>query len=70
MVYRHSIDNHCYLCLVFSADALGNMLATHLDEPRVYIGCMKSGEVFSEPWVLWNIEVFPTHENGLLDIVL
>ena len=30
-------------------DALGTTLATHLDKPRVYIGCMKSGEVFSEP---------------------
>ncbi|KAF8379650.1 hypothetical protein HHK36_029094 [Tetracentron sinense] len=29
-------------------DALGAMLATHLDKPRVYIGCMKSGEIFSE----------------------
>lgn len=32
-----------------SADALGAMLASQLDKPRVYIGCMKSGEVFSEP---------------------
>ncbi|CAJ2667554.1 unnamed protein product [Trifolium pratense] len=29
-------------------DALGATLATHLDKPRLYIGCMKSGEVFSE----------------------
>ncbi|GFY83007.1 Galactosyltransferase family protein [Actinidia rufa] len=29
-------------------DALGNTLAAHLDKPRAYIGCMKSGEVFSE----------------------
>ena len=29
-------------------DALGATLATHLDKPRVYMGCMKSGEVFSE----------------------
>ncbi|GAV84897.1 Galactosyl_T domain-containing protein/DUF4094 domain-containing protein [Cephalotus follicularis] len=34
-------------------DALGNTLATHLDKPRVYIGCMKSGEVFSEPSHKW-----------------
>jgi hypothetical protein len=36
---------------------LGATLAAHLDKPRVYIGCMKSGEVFSEPWgsyVIWN----------------
>ncbi|XP_073109137.1 hydroxyproline O-galactosyltransferase HPGT1 isoform X2 [Elaeis guineensis] len=29
-------------------DALGVMLATHWDKPRVYMGCMKSGEVFSQ----------------------
>ncbi|CAJ1974349.1 unnamed protein product [Sphenostylis stenocarpa] len=29
-------------------DAFGATLATHLDKPRVYMGCMKSGEVFSE----------------------
>ncbi|KAL4594884.1 hypothetical protein ACB092_12G051500 [Castanea dentata] len=34
-------------------DALGTTLATHLDKPRVYIGCMKSGEVFSEPNHKW-----------------
>lgn len=34
-------------------DALGNTLATYLDKPRVYIGCMKSGEVFSEPSQKW-----------------
>ncbi|KAL0408085.1 UNVERIFIED_CONTAM: Hydroxyproline O-galactosyltransferase HPGT1 [Sesamum radiatum] len=33
-------------------DALGAVLASHLDKPRAYIGCMKSGEVFSEPLVL------------------
>lgn len=39
----------CSLLVSSSADALGATLATHLDKPRVYIGCMKSGEVFSEP---------------------
>ncbi|KAK2983634.1 hypothetical protein RJ640_023168 [Escallonia rubra] len=34
-------------------DALGNTLAAHLDKPRVYIGCMKSGEVFSEKSHKW-----------------
>uniref|UniRef100_A0A2C9WHT7 Hexosyltransferase n=1 Tax=Manihot esculenta TaxID=3983 RepID=A0A2C9WHT7_MANES len=34
-------------------DALGATLSTHLDKPRVYIGCMKSGEVFSEPNHKW-----------------
>ncbi|KAG9448368.1 hypothetical protein H6P81_014496 [Aristolochia fimbriata] len=34
-------------------DALGTMLANHRDKPRVYLGCMKSGEVFSEPGHKW-----------------
>lgn len=34
-------------------DTLGATLASHLDKPRVYIGCMKSGEVFSEPSHQW-----------------
>lgn len=34
-------------------DTLGNTLAAHLDKPRVYIGCMKSGEVFSEQSHRW-----------------
>ncbi|RVW43215.1 Hydroxyproline O-galactosyltransferase HPGT1 [Vitis vinifera] len=38
------------LILVYT---LGATLATHLDKPRVYIGCMKSGEVFSESTHKW-----------------
>lgn len=34
-------------------DPLANVLATHMDKPRVYIGCMKSGEVFSEQSHKW-----------------
>ncbi|GMJ14961.1 hydroxyproline O-galactosyltransferase 1 [Hibiscus trionum] len=34
-------------------DALGAELTSHLNKPRVYIGCMKSGEVFSEPSHKW-----------------
>ncbi|XP_052199518.1 hydroxyproline O-galactosyltransferase HPGT1 [Diospyros lotus] len=34
-------------------DALGNSLTAHLDKPRAYIGCMKSGEVFSEQSHKW-----------------
>ncbi|XWS48902.1 hypothetical protein CRYUN_Cryun13aG0116600 [Craigia yunnanensis] len=34
-------------------DALGATLSTHLDKPCVYMGCMKSGEVFSEPTHKW-----------------
>lgn len=32
-----------------STDAIGSVLTTYLDKPRAYIGCMKSGEVFSQP---------------------
>uniref|UniRef100_A0A6V7QWL0 Hexosyltransferase n=1 Tax=Ananas comosus var. bracteatus TaxID=296719 RepID=A0A6V7QWL0_ANACO len=39
--------------LYVNTDALGAMLATHWDKPRVYIGCMKSGEVFSESSQKW-----------------
>ncbi|KAL2517257.1 putative beta-1 [Abeliophyllum distichum] len=34
-------------------DALGAVLSSHLDQPRAYIGCMKSGEVFSQPSHKW-----------------
>ncbi|KAF3448659.1 hypothetical protein FNV43_RR09372 [Rhamnella rubrinervis] len=34
-------------------DALGAMLTSHLDKAHVYLGCMKSGEVFSEPTNKW-----------------
>lgn len=34
-------------------DTLGSTLSAHLDEPHVYIGCMKSGEVFSERGHRW-----------------
>ncbi|KAL5727218.1 Hydroxyproline O-galactosyltransferase HPGT1 [Ranunculus cassubicifolius] len=34
-------------------DPLGALLETHLDKPRLYMGCMKSGEVFSEPTHRW-----------------
>lgn len=34
-------------------DALGTVLASQLDKPRVYIGCMKSGEVFTQQSNKW-----------------
>ncbi|XP_060203775.1 hydroxyproline O-galactosyltransferase HPGT1 [Lycium barbarum] len=34
-------------------DSLGNTLASYSSVPRVYIGCMKSGEVFSEQGHKW-----------------
>ncbi|XP_024026947.1 hydroxyproline O-galactosyltransferase HPGT1 [Morus notabilis] len=34
-------------------DALGAMLSTYLEKSRIYVGCMKSGEVFSEPTNRW-----------------
>lgn len=37
------------LSLLLLTDALGTALAAHFDKPRAYIGCMKSGQVFSEP---------------------
>ncbi|KAK8921566.1 putative beta-1,3-galactosyltransferase 11 [Platanthera zijinensis] len=38
------VNDHIYV----NIDGLGAMLASYLDKPRIYIGCMKSGEVFSE----------------------
>jgi hypothetical protein len=35
--------------ILVNIDKLGVMLASHWDKPRVYIGCMKSGEVISDP---------------------
>ncbi|KNA07877.1 hypothetical protein SOVF_167840, partial [Spinacia oleracea] len=34
-------------------DGLAAVLSANLDKPRIYIGCMKSGEVFSEPGNKW-----------------
>ncbi|KAJ4809485.1 Hexosyltransferase [Rhynchospora pubera] len=39
--------------IYINVDALGGMLSAHWDKPRVYIGCMKSGEVFSESSHKW-----------------
>ncbi|KAL0371886.1 UNVERIFIED_CONTAM: Hydroxyproline O-galactosyltransferase HPGT1 [Sesamum calycinum] len=39
--------------LLSETNALGAVLASHLDKPRAYIGCMKSGEVFSQPKQKW-----------------
>ncbi|KAL9265685.1 Hydroxyproline O-galactosyltransferase HPGT1-like protein [Drosera capensis] len=36
-----------------NVDALGSALAAHADKPRAYVGCMKSGEVFSELSQKW-----------------
>ncbi|RDX69743.1 Hydroxyproline O-galactosyltransferase HPGT1, partial [Mucuna pruriens] len=44
------VDDHVYVNL----DALGGVLTSHLDKPRVYIGCMKSGQVVSEPTHKWH----------------
>ncbi|XP_027361331.1 hydroxyproline O-galactosyltransferase HPGT1-like isoform X2 [Abrus precatorius] len=35
-------------------DGFGGVLTSYLDKPRAYIGCMKSGEVFSEPTNKWH----------------
>ncbi|KAF8114851.1 hypothetical protein N665_0033s0041 [Sinapis alba] len=46
--YAKAIDN-----IYVNIDALGSTLAAHLENPRAYIGCMKSGEVFPEPNQKW-----------------
>ncbi|KAF3638731.1 putative beta-1,3-galactosyltransferase 11 [Capsicum annuum] len=43
------VNDNVYINL----DAVGAVLASYLDKPRVYIGCMKSGEVFSQPGQKW-----------------
>lgn len=59
-------------------DALGNALASHLDKARVYIGCMKSGEVFSEPndkwyepdwWKFGDKKSYVRHVSGELIVI-
>ncbi|CAA0824666.1 Probable beta-1-3-galactosyltransferase 11 [Striga hermonthica] len=47
--YYAKVNDNVYL----NIDALQHTLANHLDKPRVYIGCMKSGEVFSERGHKW-----------------
>ncbi|KAL0304371.1 UNVERIFIED_CONTAM: Hydroxyproline O-galactosyltransferase HPGT1 [Sesamum radiatum] len=47
--YYAKVNDDVYL----NVDALTNVLTAHLDKPRVYIGCMKSGEVFSERGQKW-----------------
>ncbi|CAI0546359.1 unnamed protein product [Linum tenue] len=42
--YYGKVNDNIYV----NIDALGATLATYLNKPRAYIGCMKSGEVFSE----------------------
>ncbi|GKC39964.1 hydroxyproline O-galactosyltransferase HPGT1, partial [Tanacetum coccineum] len=47
--YYAKVNDDVYV----NIDALGSTLAAHIDNPRVYIGCMKSGEVFSEEGQKW-----------------
>ncbi|KAL6541533.1 Hydroxyproline O-galactosyltransferase HPGT1 [Orobanche gracilis] len=47
--YYAKVNDDVYV----NVDALQNTLIAHLDKPRVYIGCMKSGEVFSEQGHKW-----------------
>ncbi|KAL4565462.1 hypothetical protein LXL04_029558 [Taraxacum kok-saghyz] len=39
--------------IYLNIDALGAILSSHVDKPRAYIGCMKSGGVFSKPSDKW-----------------
>ncbi|KAF7147603.1 hypothetical protein RHSIM_Rhsim03G0197400 [Rhododendron simsii] len=59
-------------------DALGSTLAAHLDKPRAYIGCMKSGEVFSEQshkwyepdwWKFGNKKTYFRHASGEMFVI-
>ncbi|KAK9927047.1 hypothetical protein M0R45_024252 [Rubus argutus] len=54
-------------------DVLGATLTAYLNKPRAYIGCMKSGEVFSEPthkwyepdwWKFGDAKSYPRHASG------
>lgn len=47
--YYAKVNDNIYV----NIDALGSTLAAHLDKPRTYIGCMKSGEVFSDVRHKW-----------------
>ncbi|XP_071686742.1 hydroxyproline O-galactosyltransferase HPGT1-like [Rutidosis leptorrhynchoides] len=39
--------------IYLNIDALGSILSNHVNNPRAYIGCMKSGGVFSKPTDRW-----------------
>ncbi|XP_073035291.1 hydroxyproline O-galactosyltransferase HPGT1-like isoform X1 [Primulina eburnea] len=61
-----------------NVDALGHILASHLDKPRVYIGCMKSGEVFNvqghkwfEPdwWKFGDGKTYFRHASGEMFVI-
>ncbi|CAN1267616.1 Hydroxyproline O-galactosyltransferase HPGT1 [Linum perenne] len=47
--YYAKVNDNIYV----NIDTLGATLATYLDKPRAYVGCMKSGEVFSEQTHKW-----------------
>ncbi|XP_057798604.1 hydroxyproline O-galactosyltransferase HPGT1 isoform X2 [Salvia miltiorrhiza] len=47
--YYAKVNDDVYV----NIDAFANTLAAHVNKPRLYIGCMKSGEVFSEQGKKW-----------------
>ncbi|WJZ81637.1 hypothetical protein VitviT2T_001470 [Vitis vinifera] len=47
-IEMQSVGDGCQLVEYPSFYTLEATLATHLNKPRVYIGCMKSSEVFSK----------------------
>ncbi|XP_051137875.1 hydroxyproline O-galactosyltransferase HPGT1-like [Andrographis paniculata] len=47
--YFAKVNDDVYL----NVDGLSNILSAHFNKPRAYIGCMKSGEVFSEKGQKW-----------------
>lgn len=47
--YYIKVDDNVFV----NVEMLGAMLASHWDKPRVYVGCMKSGEVISDGNQRW-----------------
>jgi hypothetical protein len=42
-------DEHILSTCGYEPDMVATMLSSHRDKPRVYVGCMKSGTVVSDP---------------------
>ncbi|XP_059667173.1 hydroxyproline O-galactosyltransferase HPGT1-like [Cornus florida] len=72
--YYAKVNDNVYV----NIDTLGNALAAHVDKPRVYIGCMKSGEVFSERshkwyepdwWKFGDAKMYFYHASGELFVI-
>ncbi|KAG2299223.1 hypothetical protein Bca52824_035695 [Brassica carinata] len=67
--YAKAIDN-----IYVNIDALGSTLAAHLENPRAYIGCMKSGEepeMVYEPewWKFGEKKAYFRHAYGEMHVI-